>query len=87
MAVELGEKIRVIGILPAAIKTGMLLRGLNGSYLNLKKLEKYHPTNCIGSTEEIATLIHFIIENKLNFINGSLINIDGGVGSRLHDPF
>ena len=63
----------------------MLLDGLKKKkYLN--KLKKYHPTNSIGTPEEIAELIVLLGKNNSSFLNGTILNFDGGIGSLLHDP-
>ena len=86
MAVELGSKVRINCIEPAAISTKMLDAGFEGD-LNLKeRLKSYHPTGSIGHPSEVAMAILYLIDKKNVFLNGCIINLDGGIGSRLHDP-
>jgi NAD(P)-dependent dehydrogenase (short-subunit alcohol dehydrogenase family) len=85
LSLELGYDISILSIEPSAISTPMLLDGLkNKKYLN--KLKKYHPTNSIGTPEEIAELIVLLGKNNSSFLNGTILNFDGGIGSLLHDP-
>ncbi|MDA1363888.1 SDR family oxidoreductase [SAR86 cluster bacterium] len=85
LALELGSDISILSIEPSAISTPMLLDGLkNKAHLN--KLKKYHPTNSIGTPEEIAKLISLLGKYNSKFLNGSILNFDGGIGSLLHDP-
>lgn len=86
LAVELGNKLRVCGISPAAIETDMLRRGFTEDEAAFLRLAECHPTQVLGTPEEIARLALLLLKEKLPFINGSIIAIDGGVGSVLHDP-
>ena len=85
LSIELGQKIRVNSVQPAAVDTTMLRKGFRNN-IDLKDLKSYHPTNSICTTKEIAKCIEFIIEKDMQFLNGSNIKLDGGIGSRLHDP-
>lgn len=86
MAVEIGNKVKVNMISPAAINTKMLIDGFEGHKKKLLSLKNYHPTLELGTTSEIAKLIECIIKSDINFLNGSNITLDGGISSRLHDP-
>ena len=52
----------------------------------LKELKDYHPTGTIGSPDELAKFIKIICDNKDSFLNGSIIDYNGAIGSQLHDP-
>lgn len=86
MAIEIGEAVRVVGINPAAINTEMLAAGFAGKPKEFAQLCAYHPVNDIGSPLEVAELVGFLLEKSIKFLNGSIINIDGGIRWRLHDP-
>jgi NAD(P)-dependent dehydrogenase (short-subunit alcohol dehydrogenase family) len=86
MAVECGASIRVNMIEPAAISTGMLLEGFAESPEEFKNLNACHPTGRIGQPGEIAETVAFLISDKCTFMNGSIIEVHGGIGARLHDP-
>lgn len=86
LAVDIGNTVRVNMISPAAIDTPMLRASFNNNNEAYNKLEKFHPTNSIGHVDEIALIILSILNRDLSFLNGSIINLDGGIGSRLHDP-
>ena len=86
MAVELGKKVRVNGIDPAAISTPMLDMGfLNRNDLKLK-LNSFHPTGSIGNPEDVALAVKFLLDSSNSFLNGCIIDLSGGIKSRLHDP-
>lgn len=86
LSVEVGAKVKVNMISPAAINTKMLKTGLNKSMGSLDLLKKYHPTNQIGKAFEISKLVNFILTEDIGFLNGSVITLDGGISSLLHDP-
>lgn len=87
MAVELGPRgVRVNAVLPAAVSTPMLRAGFEGNPGGYEKLAALHPVGRVGTPEEIAEFIAFLASPAAEFINGSALQIDGGIGGRLHDP-
>lgn len=86
LAVELGRRIRVNAINPAAIATPMLLEGFAGKDMALPELEDMHPVGRIGASDDVAALALFLASDAARFINGAEIGLDGGIGVRLHDP-
>jgi NAD(P)-dependent dehydrogenase (short-subunit alcohol dehydrogenase family) len=87
LAVELGPKnVRVNAVLPAATSTPMLMAGFDGKAEAFKALEGMHPLQRICEPKEIAEFVEFLAGDKCHFITGSCLQIDGGIGSRLHDP-
>lgn len=86
MAVDLGARVRVNAIEPAAIATDMLKAGFAGQPDLLSKLESCHPQCRIGSPEEVAALALSIASGDLKFLHGACVGMDGGISSRLYDP-
>jgi NAD(P)-dependent dehydrogenase (short-subunit alcohol dehydrogenase family) len=86
LAIELGGRVRVNAIAPAAISTPMLEAGFADDYESLKKLATCHPSGMIGTPEDVARAALYFAETKSMFLNGAILGIDGGIGSRLHDP-
>lgn len=86
MAVDCGEYVRVNAVQPAATSTEMLLDGFRENPEAFKELLKYHPTNSIASPNEVAEVVAFLLSEQCPFINGTVLDINGGIGSRLHDP-
>ena len=76
-AVEMSkQKIRANLINPGFVKT---------SYFNKFKKKKIYdwtlkriPMNRWGSSNEISTVICFLLSNRSSYINGQVINVDGG---------
>lgn len=87
LAVELGSRVRVNAICPAAISTPMLKSGVDGSSQGLAKLASFHPSGCIGLPEDVAELALYLAASNNKFLNGAVIGLDGGITSRIHDPF
>lgn len=86
MALDLGERVRVNAIEPAAIATDMLKAGFAGKAEQYQQLKDYHPSKTIGDPNEVARLAVFLASEQSHFINGSCIDISGGISSCLHDP-
>ena len=86
LAVELGGRVRVNAVCPAAVSTPMLLAGFEGNEEGLAKLAAYHPSQCIGTPEDIAGVALALASSFSTYMSGAIINVDGGIGSRLYDP-
>lgn len=86
LGVELGTRVRVNAICPAAITTPMLIAGFAGHEAGLDDLARMHPAGRIGKPEEVAALALFLASDAAQFITGAEIALDGGISARLHDP-
>jgi len=86
LAVDLGGRVRVNIIQPAATDTAMLREGFAGNEASLAILEQYHPAGRLAVPNEIAAAALFLVSDECRFMTGSVINVDGGISSRLHDP-
>ena len=86
LAVDLGPRIRINAIEPAAIETEMLRAGFAGKPDLHAQLERCHPQQRIGQPAEVARLALALVEGCMNFLHGTCIGLDGGIGARLFDP-
>lgn len=86
MAVDLGPRVRVNAISPAATATPMLLAGFEGKSREFDELAKKHPLERIAQPWEVAKTAIFLASPDAAFITGACLHIDGGIGGRLHDP-
>ena len=86
MAVDLGPKLRVNAISPAATATPMLLSGFGKSANKLAELSGKHPLGRIATAEEVAHAALFLASEAAAFISGATLSVDGGISARLHDP-
>ncbi len=86
MSLEFGDKFRINCIEPAAIDTKMLREGFNFDETKIKELKNYHPVKKIASVDEIAKLVYCIHSCEIPFLQGSCIDVSGGISNVLHDP-
>jgi len=86
LAVELGSEVRCNAICPAAVATPMLLAGFESRPEAHAKLESFHPVGRLGQPAEVASAALFACSEAAGFLNGSCIDLSGGIGARLHDP-
>ena len=87
LALELSPKgVSVNAIAPAAISTEMLKDGFRDTPHRLQELESYHPSGSIGSPEQLANFVKSISDHKSGFLTGSVLEFNGGIGGKLHDP-
>jgi NAD(P)-dependent dehydrogenase (short-subunit alcohol dehydrogenase family) len=85
MAVDIGNKVRVNAIEPAAVDTPMLKAGFLADENKIEALRKMHPTGNIAESHEIASVAIMLTDNTLPFLNGAIIEINGGINSCLKD--
>lgn len=86
LAVDCGDRVKVVGISPAAIATPMLEASFEGAPDRLAELKDCHPTRSIGRAADVAALAGYLILESPRFINGAIVDLDGGIGGRLYDP-
>lgn len=86
LAVDLGPRVRVNAINPAATATPMLLAGFEGKSAEFDELARKHPLERIAQPWEVAKTAIFLASADAAFITGACLHIDGGIGGRLHDP-
>ncbi|CAM3386569.1 SDR family NAD(P)-dependent oxidoreductase [Legionella longbeachae] len=88
MAVDLGAKVRVNAIEPAAIETEMLKLSFAKEPEKLDQLSDFHPSGNIGKPNKLAELVRNILEMSINdsFLQGSIIQFNGGISNCLSDP-
>lgn len=85
MSVDLQGKVRVNAISPAAIDTQMLRDGFDNDEAKVQLLNELHPSQRIGKPQEVSQLALLLAEDKLGFINGANLKIDGGISNVLKD--
>jgi NAD(P)-dependent dehydrogenase (short-subunit alcohol dehydrogenase family) len=86
LAVDLGPRVRINAIEPAAIDTEMLKAGFEGKPEQYARLAKSHPQGRIGQADEVARLSLSVADGDMGFLHGACIGLDGGMSGRLFDP-
>lgn len=80
LAAEFAPSICVNCIAPSITNTPLAEKLLNNE-AKVKASEDRHPLKRIGSAEEIAQAVEFLLSEKSGFITGQIIKIDGGISS------
>lgn len=82
LALELSKhNIRVNAVAPAVVKTTIYEGFIEPSKVDetLASFDSFHPIGRIGSAEDVANVITFLLSEKASWVTGSLYNVDGGV--------
>lgn len=83
IAVDYAPFVRCVAVCPGTVDTEMLRDALALSadpVAVLRECEQMHPVARIADPGEIASLIHYLLDDKAAFITGQAIRIDGGLG-------
>lgn len=79
MAMDLAKKnIRVLAIAPGTVKTGIVEKAISGGWATEEDLGNLHLKNRIGTVEEQAKVVAFLVSDDAEWIMGSCVLVDGG---------
>ena len=80
LAAELAPKIRFNVLAPSLVNTPLAEKFLNND-TKKSNAEARHPLQRIGSPEEIARMVAFLLGDQCSWMTAQTITIDGGIGS------
>lgn len=86
LALEVGpDGIRVNAICPGVIRAGLVLERLARApdpESVEQRMREVHPLGRIGTPEEVASVVAFLISDEASFVSGAAWMVDGGLSAR-----
>lgn len=82
LAMELGDKnIRANAVAPAVVETPVYSSFIPEEQVAdaLAGFNAFHPIGRIGTPDEVAAAVEFLLSDEASWITGSILNVDGGV--------
>jgi NAD(P)-dependent dehydrogenase (short-subunit alcohol dehydrogenase family) len=80
LAAELAPKIRVNCIAPSLTDTPLAASLLSSDEKREANAQR-HPLKKIGTTQDIANMVEFLVTDKSSWMSGQILHLDGGMSS------
>lgn len=87
LAIELADSgIRVNAVAPAVVLSTIYKSFIAEAEIatTLAGFAAFHPLGRIGTPEDIAHTVYFLLSDRANWISGTIVNVDGGVMAGRH---
>ena len=80
LAAEYAPKIRINCIAPSLTDTPLAASLLNNEQKREANAQR-HPLKRVGTTEDIANMVEFLLSEKASWITGQILHVDGGMST------
>ena len=80
LAAELAPKIRVNAIAPSLTDTPLASKFLGSDTKKQANAER-HPLKKLGTSENMADVVEFLLSEKSQWMSGQIMAIDGGIST------
>ena len=80
LAAEYAPNIRINVVAPSLVETPLAKRLLNNDRKQ-ETMAKRHPLKRVGTSEDIAESVLFLLHEKSSWMTGQVIGIDGGLSA------
>lgn len=83
LAVEWAEYgIRVNAVAPGYIGTPMIEHAVADGQFDLETITKLHAIERLGTPDEVAGVVQFLLSDAAGYVTGQILNVDGGFAVR-----